>query len=322
MLLSSCSLIGVKFLAVATHFCSAVIIIGYVKMKYPKVFFNNEDSNVRIMQQENALIHQFTSVIIYNTDLVVLTICLPGNSLKEISVYTIYAMIFSMVTNIANSMTTGMNAFYGEMIAKKEKKQMLVQFDKYEKLYLTAIYILYTCFIVLCVPFVRCYTRGINDVNYIRNTVGILFGIMGLVAQIKDPEGVLIAAAGHYKQTQKYVIAEAVTNIMISLLLVRVFGIEGVLIGTIVAHFITDFGMIKYANSKILERPAEKSFVRNMRNLFVMVILSVWEFEKVQSIDGFVQWIIAGICVCFINSIVFLAGNYGYRLIFKRRMEE
>ena len=320
LLLNQYSLILVKFLAVVIHLGEAAGIGLYVKWKYPIVNYARRNCSIKINQQSNALIHQIANVFVYNTDLAILTIGIPNNSLREVSVYTVYFMAFSMMTNFMASLTTGINATFGNMIAKQENFKLKVLFEKYASYYLLILYTLYTGFICLILPFVRCYTTGISDVNYIRIWVGILFGINGILAQLKDTSVVLITAAGHYRQTQKYVVAEAIINLIISFALVRRHGIEGVLIGTLIAHCVADIGIVCYVSRHILKRSYMVPLKKNLLNAVVALVLILLEFQRLNDIESWAKWILAGIVVVIIDFFAFILANISFDQRFRKNI--
>lgn len=308
LILNNRSLVAVKGIAILVRVCEASFIKYYTVHKYSHVQYNNS-LRAEIRQQRNSLTHQLASMIIYNTDLVILTICLPGNSLYEISVYTVYALVFGMITNLIQTLTNGMNATFGDMIVRGEVEKLNRGYRIYEYLYLIITFSAYTCFIALILPFVRCYTVNITDANYLRPCIGILFGIAGLAAQIKDAAGILIIAAGHFKQTQKYIVGEAMLNIVVSLILVRKYGIAGVMAGTIVSHIMANWGYIRYASKKILKRETNLTWKRIIRNTIVFVFLCLIEYHLAKDINGWSRWAFNGIFIAFINISVYFLIN-------------
>lgn len=326
LLLYSQSLFVVKGLAVVTHLGEALVIKLYVKQKYPSIDFKTTDGSIIIRQQSNALIHQISNVVTYNTDLVVLTVFLSGESLKEISVYTVYALAFGMINNLMTSFTTGIDATFGNMIARRENLRLNKFYNAYEYWYLILLYSMYCCFIVLIIPFVNCYTKGIDDINYIRPVVGLLFGINGVLAELKDPLVAVVKAHGDFQQTQKFAVGEAVVNIVISVILVKPFGIVGVLIGTIISHIFADIGFIVYANRDLLQRKIVESLKNNFLNTFVLVGVVFVEFRYTYHINGWGDWILAGVAFSVINISVFILlnaitnfKNFQYGVNFLRR---
>ena len=81
------------------------------------------------------------------------------------------------------------------MIAKDEKENLCKKFNIYEVLYFTIITILFSCTMILIVPFVSVYTKNITDANYIRYLFGYLIVISEFVWAIRLPYSSLILSA-------------------------------------------------------------------------------------------------------------------------------
>ena len=315
LLVQGVNLVYVKGVAVIAHLVETLLVMVYVEGKYKWVNYHGKKI-IKIPQRWNALVHQLCATITYNTDIVVLTLCLPGHSLLEISVYSVYAMILLLLTNLTASFTTGINASFGNMLAKKEYDKVRIIFDAYEYIFFTILFILYSCFATLIIPFVSCYTKGMNDVNYIRLTVGILFALNGLIAQLKDASGVIINAAGKYKETQRYAIEEAVSNIAISVLLVGKMGITGVLIGTLISHIWMDYRMISYMEKNIICGIGYVTVSRIIRNSIIYILLVAAEICCIRYITSWLEWIITAVIVGVINLVSFGVIN----LLFEKKM--
>ena len=205
------------------------------------------------------------------------------------------------------------------MRAKNEKEHLKRFINEFEYWYYIILFVLFTCYIVLAVPFVFCYTRGISDVNYNRVSVAVLFGISGILCQIHDPMAVMISAAGKFAETQNYIIVEAVVNLLLSVILVERWGIQGVLIGTCIGHALADVGVIFYTNSKIVNRENRTTFFRIIRNMAVTGILILIEFPYFAGIDTWYKWIIGAMIGAFINMMFFMLINVLFeRSIFYR----
>ncbi len=311
----------VKITVVFFHLSEALFIRWYVQSKYRDVNYYVQ-GYIKLEQQRGSLIHQLCNVITYNTDLVVLTLFVSNESLKEVSVYSVYMLAFGAICNLMSCFTTGIEAIFGDMIVKKEREKVRKAFEIYKSVYLTIIYIAYSSFIVLVVPFVRCYTHGITDVNYIRIEIGILFGLNGLLANLKDAHGVVIRAYGNYKETQFYMIGEAVTNIIVSLLLVHFFGIVGVLIGTNISHFIASIGLLWYADKYLLDRKFYKDLKENFINIFSSLALIIIEINNVFNVSSWKLWILSAIIVFSINTIFLCLVNiFTNKKMWKSEME-
>lgn len=302
------SVLAVKSCAIVTHLGEALFIFIYMRCNYRYIKYQSPRL-FKIKQRLNAFIHQICAVIVYNTDLVVLTVFLSGQSLMEISVYTVYALAFSFLSNFVSTLTTGIQASFGNLYACNEKQRIRTFFGLYEFLYLMFCCFMCACFSVLIIPFVSCYTKGITDVKYIRYEVGILFALCGLSAQIKDASAVIIKAVGRYKETQRYAIEEAVVKVLVSLMLVRPLGIVGVLIGTLVSHIIMSFHFIYYVAKELIPSSGRDTLIRIVRNCLLVGTIMVVELQVVQLTDSWVEWIVRAFIITIVNSAIFLGIN-------------
>lgn len=138
----------------------------------------------------------------------------------------------------------------------------------------------------------KLYTSGISDVNYLDYKVAILFTIFYLMTGARACCADLINYAQHFKKTQNRCIAEAIINISVSIVAVKLWGIYGVLIGTIVALLYRMNDMFIYANRRILKRSPWPSYKRLLTNLVVFIIVTSvvkyvpWELTSYYLIIG------------------------------------
>ena len=96
-------------------------------------------------------------------------------------------MISRGVKSIISAFSSGIDASFGDMIAKNENDTLNKSFSTYELFYFTTITIFYTCTIILIVPFVSVYMKNITDTNYIRPLFGYLLVISEFIWAIRMP---------------------------------------------------------------------------------------------------------------------------------------
>lgn len=310
LLLEGFSIYAVKFTTVLIHLAEAFLIKFYVKSKYSYVTFYSK-KEVKLEQQSSALVHQICATIVYNTDLIILTIFMDSEtSLMEISVYSVYIMVRNMITYLGKVLTDGINATFGLMFAKADSPAIKRTFSQYEYIYYIYIFVLYSCMAGLILSFVNCYTKNVNDVEYLHREYAILFSMEGFLAQLKSPSDVIINAAGHYKQSRKYVWMEAVINLSLSIFLVKSFGIAGVLSGTIVSHIFIDVCFMSYVAQKLIPDTGYVTVRRVVRNVAIAGILWWVEIYKTPLVSKWGQWILEVFIVFIINISIIVLINF------------
>lgn len=227
-----------------------VLLSVIAKRKYKidhKIRFTGEP----IKQKWNGLAQHIATVVLGNTDTVVLTFL---STLENVSVYAVYHLVVNGVKQIVVSMTNGMQAMLGNMLAKNETDELNRSFSHIEWFLHTLVTFVFSVTAALIVPFVRIYTTNVSDANYIVPAFAYLITIAQASYCLRLPYNIMVLAAGHYKQTQWSAIIEAAINIVVSVVLVFNFGLIGVAIGTLAAMAYRTVYLAWYLSRNIIYR--------------------------------------------------------------------
>lgn len=278
----------------------------YVRKKY-NISLKNIKGNYPIKQKWDGLAQHIAYVVHENTDVVILTLC---TNMLEVSVYSVYLLVLKGVKSTIQSITGGIDSAFGDMIAKGEKENLNKNFKIYEEFYFTISIIVFSVTLFLIVPFVIIYTRGINDANYIRPIFAYLMVIAEFIWAIRQPYNDLVKVAGHFKETRIGAWVEAISNILISFILVWKFGLIGVAIGTLFAMFIRTIEFMYHVSKYILNRSVWYTFKRliviTIEIVIIAIIVNIIPFAEV---TGYFEWIIQALIVFTISAIVVIAIN-------------
>ena len=288
----------------------------YVKRKY-QININLVDNEYKLKNKWDGLVQHIAAVIHGNTDVTILTIF---SNLTEVSVYSVYYLIVKGINSIIQAFTGGIDASFGDMIAKKEQENLNRKFNIYEVFYFTTATIVYTSTIILIVPFVSIYTKGITDANYIRPIFGVLLVLSEFMWAIRLPYSSITLAAGHFKETKKGAWIEAITNIVLSIILVFKYGIIGVAIGTLVAMLIRTIEFVYHTNKYILNRNIFES-VKKIIIIIIEVLLIVFLSKYLPKINiiSYLTWIEYALLVGILSVVIVLSVNI---IIYRKEFKE
>ena len=117
----------------------------------------------------------------------------------------------------------------------------------------------------------------IGKENYIISYLTVcLFSMILFVKIIYLPLLSLIKAKGLFKDNRNHIFISAITNIIISLILIKNYGLEGLLIGTLVAYLINLILKVYTVNNKILKGiKHKKMIVSYILVIFIFIVLSI-----------------------------------------------
>ncbi|MDD7305563.1 MAG: polysaccharide biosynthesis C-terminal domain-containing protein [Peptoniphilaceae bacterium] len=279
----------------------------YVKNHY-KINLKQVSYKVSIKQKWDGLAQHIAAVIHGNTDITVLSIF---STMQEVSVYSVYLLVVNGVKNIVTSFSNGIDASWGDMLAKGEMENLNKKFNMYEVLYHTMTTIIFTCTIVLIIPFMEVYTKKFVDANYIRPLFGFLIVVSEYLWAIRLPYSSITIAAGHFKETRIGAWVECGLNIVLSVILVRKYGLIGVTIGTIVAMGIRTIEFIYHTNRYILYRSVLESFKKvSLLIIETALIMLLTSFIPLTVNNSYLYWVLKAVLVFILTSLIVLVINF------------
>lgn len=259
--------IVIVFVGMLISLVQFVYIMLYIKKKYKWIDLNVEEKPRALNQKNFALIHQFSFLIFHNTDVLLLTMFCD---LKIVSVYSVYRMITSNLENLMNIFSGSVNFALGQLF-QIDKKQYQKQIDVFESLYSSMVYTCFSVALFLFIPFITLYTDGINDINYVDRKLAVLFVAVSVLTLARTPMLFTINFAGHFKLTTPQSITETVINLVVSLVCIQLWGIYGVLLGTVCALVYRTNDIIIYANKKILDRSCLHTYAVHLINVVLLL---------------------------------------------------
>lgn len=289
-----------------------IILNIYVKKKY-NINFKKCNKNYVLKQKWDGLAQHIAAVVHNNTDITVLTVFC---NLLEVSVYSIYLLVVNGIKSVINSITSGLDASFGDMFARGEKDNLNQKFSMYEFVYYSITAIIYGCTLLLITSFVKVYTLGISDTNYIRPLFAVLLVSSEMMWSIRLPYSSLTLSAGHFKETRRGAWIESLTNIGLSIILVFKFGIIGVAIGTLVAMFIRTIEFVYHCNKYILDRSQLISIKRILILLIeIGIIYLIGNNFNLLNVSNYIDWIKNAVKIGIVSIIIVIPVNI---IIFKK----
>ena len=283
----------------------------YVKKKY-NINLNNTDSNFTLKNKWDGLVQHIASVIHSNTDVTLLTLF---SSLKEVSVYSVYSLIMTGIKSLLVQFSNSFEAGFGDMIAKGEIDNLNKKFKVYEVMYFSVVILIFSCTLILIIPFVKLYTSGVTDANYINYNFALLIVLAEYVYCLRLPYITITYAGGYFKETRKGAWIEAFSNIIISLLLIKKYGLIGVAIGTLFAMTYRAIEFMIFSSKIVLKRSCLQ-FIKMILYVFfsTLIVLYVNKYITIDVLNYF-DWIRYAIVTACISGFIILIIDY---LLFRK----
>lgn len=257
------------------------------------------------------------SFIHTNTDILILSLF---TNMITVSIYSVYALIASGLRTILSFLSVGMAPTIGQLYSKGNIETLDERFNLYEFLVFFLIFLLFSVTGLLITPFVMIYTSNITDANYYQPLFGYILVLSEAVYLIKYPHMDLAYSANKFKQLKIPSYIEAFLNITLSLILLKYFGIIGVVIATLISMIFTMIYYVWFTKKNIYNRK-QSCFYKKLVSFSVILVLGITIcYYLIPSVEyNWINWIWHGIVYTLIFFLLYLLNSY---IFFKRELKQ
>ncbi len=310
LIINGFSIQVVKMCTAFLYILSPMILNRYVIWSYG-IDTKCAPDDSALKKKGDAMGHSIANIVHENTDVIVLTLF---TSLSTVSVYTVYNLVMSGIKQIMNVFTTGLEAVFGSMWAKGEDDKLRRNLSYFEYMISVFIIIVFSVTIILIIPFVRLYTKGVTDVEYIVPVYALIIIIAQMFYCFRMPYLTVVQATGHYKETKHGAYFEAALNLGVSLIMVQFCGMIGTALGTLLANLFRTIQYSLYVSNHLVVRKKTTILYRLVwigLNVIISCMVCTFIGRNI-NIDSWVSWVGCGVlyvlvavCVCVISSAIF-----------------
>lgn len=225
-----------------------------------------------------------------NTDIVIITIFC---SFSDVSIYSVYLLGITALRTLISYVTNSYQSALGKYIAQKKQNVLEKKFKTFCIVTWGVSLSLYCTCLLLINSFVSIYTNNTNDVDYYQPIFSVIITFAYLLYCIREPYRLLILAAGKFKETNFGSIMEAVLNIVISISLIKFWGLTGVAVGTLIAIIYRFVYFIIFLNREMLRQKLTDYLRYIIGGAFIVItnLAIYWLFDfKITSFAYFGIW--------------------------------
>jgi O-antigen/teichoic acid export membrane protein len=237
----------------AGYFCVALIKLliyyVYMKKKYSWIDYKIPANGLKLQDRYSYVLTEIAGTVFSATDMIVLSIFV---STALSSVYSIYNMVFLALDNLLGAIYFSLNFNLGKAYQVGIEKYAKVH-DLFNSIFVGSMACLMCTAYILAIPFIKLYTAGVTDIDYIYQWLPLCFCLVQLLSWSRYVGGNLTGIAGYAKPTSYVSVIEAILNVSLSIAFVYLWGIMGVIIATVVAlpvkiiyvNWVSDYKVMK-----------------------------------------------------------------------------
>ncbi|MEH6538379.1 MAG: hypothetical protein V7719_18425 [Psychroserpens sp.] len=300
----------------------SIVLRSRIKKEYPWLILNNKQNKsiikgypdvIKLIKQ--TFIHKIAGFVLGGTDHILIFALV---NLKSVAFFGNYQLIFQKLTQLINNFFGGINAGVGNLVAEND-------YDNIRKVFWEMMALRFLVGGFICVnlyfliePFILLW---LGEKYVLDQWILILMLINLFISQVRTPvENFKNAYALFWDVWAP--IAEVVINLSVSLIFGMMWGIKGIMFGTLISLLVIvifwkPYFLFKYGFKKnVLEY--WKGFLKLFLTLIFSLLLIWWLVKMFYTVNvnNYFDWFLLSIKISFITLMVYvpiLLMNRGFR---------
>lgn len=251
---------------------------------------------------KGLIYHKIGSFIVLGTDNILISTFL---GVVTVGLYSNYNLIIAALNNLFSQVFNSITASVGNLLVEKDKKKSYVVYKNI--LFFNSWIYAFACTGLLCVmePFIEVWIGSEFLLSFgILITLVINFYFQGM----RKTCNTFKEAAGIFYEDRYVAILESVVNMVASIIFIKIFGLIGVFIGTIISTFVLFFyGYPKFVYKPLFERTYLqyiKDYIPYIMGTILSVVITYFVISYIHISNPILQIVVNVILVVIIPNII------------------
>lgn len=280
-----------------------VLINIYITKKYNYINFNSKEELSKDEQKEiffnvkSLFINKVGGYLVNGTDNIIIS-SLSNLGVGVVGVYTNYYSITGMLDTMLTKAILSVTSSFGDLAVNEDRSVQenvlnMVQFASFFIFGLISIGFMFLLSLLIKICFGADFELGYYTVLII----SLNFYFIGVIR----PLDMVKEATGFYKQDRYANLVQAVINIILSIVLGKLYGLFGVVLATLISTLLVPLWNRPYITYKYVFNKTPYKFLLKQLMYFVSAVISygiIFYILKVISIDNnIIQFVVKGIII-------------------------
>lgn len=318
------SFLGIGILIVLESIFQYVIYSIYYRKKYSYINITKARDKTIFKNLKNLFYHKLAGLVVFNTDLILIS---KYVSIEIVGIYASYQMVYRMIMVLIGILIGVISPITGRYIASHSKKDIFKLFNLLNTLFIILAIISSYLFYNLISSFIGIWLGEkyiLSQGTSFLITINLFIGISRQILEIFKEN------SGFFDDIYNPIM-EAVINFVFSIILVKFYGLNGVIIGTIISNLIVVMGIKPIMT---FNRAFDKGIIDYIKiygknliliffTFFIGNFLKKYFIIKILNINTWIlQGIILTLLILFVTVIVFLIDKDFRKILKEKRWEK
>ena len=293
-------LIKILMVSLVIVFSTNLIVRFTMKKQYPGIDFRGEKDYSAWKGTKHLIVHKLSGVVANNVDMLVISTFV---GLTKVVLYSSYMYVINAIKIMLSKFSSSLYSLVGIKMLGDSEEDNYKTFMELNTLMSFVSIVICGSLLFAINPFINIFYEGEIVTS---NVIALCFILMLYLSINSSTMYVYTNSTGLFKETKICTIVEAITNLLLSIIGMILFGIPGILLATSISYIVADYIIkpkILYKN--VFKGEGTKEFYLNLLITTIIFIISctINSFIKI-NVSNLLSWFIVCLGLFVINLIV------------------
>lgn len=293
--------------------CVSTNVYLYKRLSKGKITRNPKNKKYEISDRKYLMMSSFGSEAVTASPSIIITTFV---SLAASSVFSVYAMVFTSMKTVLNTIQHSLSAIFGNLVKTSDGEHIKEVYSVIEYITITLGTVVSACVGFLLIPFIELYTAGITDAVYLHVPLVLFVVAYTVVFAFKTSFGFVATVYGLFKQTCKVTLFFGVIGIIVSALCVLFAGMPYVMCGLLLDQFGSAISTLYVIKKNVFWYDTGPLIRRTLTMVLVVVVASLLYFILTPDVSSWLSWILYGVFTFLLSVVSWML----YSVLFERKI--
>ena len=290
----------------------ALNLFFYKRMTKGKIANQPSNKNFVIPDRKTLMLTSIGSEIVTLSPTIIISTFL---GLTLTSVFSIYAVIFTSMKTVINSIQLSIAPIFGNVTKTSDEKKIYQVYDLIELITISIGSILAACVGFLIIPFVTLYTKNITDANYVYPVLGVFISVYVLLFTFRSSFSYVPNVYGLFKKLCIITLSSGGVGVIISVLCSLLWGMPYVMIGLLFNQLACSVATLIISKKDIAWFSIKKLIIRSSFMCVITFVGNTLSFTFLTFISDWMTWLLFAALAFAICALLVLL----YCVLFERQ---
>ena len=273
-----------------------IIIKILAKKDYPELTETKDEDKTVLKDVKHLMVHKVAGLVATNIDIILISKFI---GLGKVLIYSTYLMYVNAIMSLTNKISRAIVGTIGNILIE-DKNKAYNTFIKFNAICFFMALMIAGPFNMLINNFIRVFYNNKVATSIITST---LFTMVLIYNIIRIPLLTYTEGAGLFKETKICPIIESIINLTLSIVLIKFYGINGCLVGTILSLIISEYFIKpRIIYKKLFNENIKQYYFMNIKFIILLILqmiscIIISKYITINNLLAFFLYLIAYIAI-------------------------